>query len=402
MKASNIPVIALTGYLGAGKTTLLNHLLRAPGARLGVVINDFGAINVDSALVEGQIDEAASIAGGCLCCMPDAGGLDEALRVLSRPKLRLDAIIVEASGVAEPISLARLLGEAMNGRTRFGGVVDVVDAAEYFATVDTRREPPARFAACTLVVVNKVDLLPTEQRAETVRCIKERVHQRNPSAQVVEAMRGSVDPELVFDVAQLEDPEDQLPLGALIRSLSAPDEHVHADSVTVLAAEPVDARALVDLLENPPKGVYRLKGFVRVWQGGGRSGAQRYAINIVGHHVHVERVGASGVGGSGSAGTGGEGTGGGTRGGGQGHGPHTGDSGVNDGLVAIGIHLDRAAVETRIRVALGPAFGARVREDVLQENAPQNDSPQDNAPASGPSEHEMALRKLGRYQRLSG
>ena len=74
-----VPVIALTGYLGAGKTTLLNHLLRTPGARLGVVINDFGDINVDAALVSGEVDEPASVAGGCLCCMPDAGGLESAV-----------------------------------------------------------------------------------------------------------------------------------------------------------------------------------------------------------------------------------------------------------------------------------------------------------------------------------
>ncbi|MFF0973213.1 UNVERIFIED_CONTAM: GTP-binding protein, partial [Kocuria sp. CPCC 205295] len=76
---ARVPVIALTGHLGAGKTSLLNHLLRAPGARLGVVVNDFGELNVDAALVSGQVDEAASISGGCLCCLPDAGGLDEAL-----------------------------------------------------------------------------------------------------------------------------------------------------------------------------------------------------------------------------------------------------------------------------------------------------------------------------------
>ena len=97
-----IPVIALTGYLGAGKTSLLNHVLRAPGARIGVVINDFGELNVDAALVTGQIDEPASITGGCICCLPDEGGLDDALERLTDPRLGLDAIIVEASGLADP------------------------------------------------------------------------------------------------------------------------------------------------------------------------------------------------------------------------------------------------------------------------------------------------------------
>ncbi|MFT3887160.1 MAG: GTP-binding protein [Arachnia sp.] len=64
--ASRVPVIVVTGHLGAGKTSLVNHLLRAPGARLGVVVNDFGEINVDAALVAGQVDEAAAISGGCL------------------------------------------------------------------------------------------------------------------------------------------------------------------------------------------------------------------------------------------------------------------------------------------------------------------------------------------------
>lgn len=83
-----IPVIALTGYLGAGKTSLLNHVLRAPGARIGVVINDFGDVNVDAALVSGQVDEPVSIAGGCVCCLDDDNGLDEALEKLSDPGSR--------------------------------------------------------------------------------------------------------------------------------------------------------------------------------------------------------------------------------------------------------------------------------------------------------------------------
>ncbi|WP_240930329.1 GTP-binding protein [Isoptericola sp. BMS4] len=58
---------------------LLNHLLRQPGARVGVVVNDFGDVDVDAGRVTGQVDEPAAISGGCLCCLPDAGGLDDAL-----------------------------------------------------------------------------------------------------------------------------------------------------------------------------------------------------------------------------------------------------------------------------------------------------------------------------------
>lgn len=105
-----IPVIALTGHLGAGKTTLLNHLLHHPGTRIGVIVNDFGDINIDAGLVAGQVDEPASIAGGCICCLPDGGGLDEALGKLADPARRLDAIVVEASGLADPVAIARLIG----------------------------------------------------------------------------------------------------------------------------------------------------------------------------------------------------------------------------------------------------------------------------------------------------
>ena len=99
--AERVPVVAVTGYLGAGKTSLLNHLLRAPGARFGVVVHDFGALNVDAALVTGQVDEAAGISGGGLGCRPSAGGLDDAVEELPRPGLRRDAVVVEAGGAAE-------------------------------------------------------------------------------------------------------------------------------------------------------------------------------------------------------------------------------------------------------------------------------------------------------------
>ena len=291
-----VPVIALTGHLGAGKTSLLNHLLRSPGARLGVIVNDFGALNVDAALVTGQIDEAAAISGGCLCCLPDAGGLDDALEKLAQPRLRLDAILVEASGAADPLALARLIRFSGAERVRPGGIVEVIDAVEHFRTVDIWTEPPLHHAAATLVVVGKTDLLSADERDRTVERVRRRVRERNPDAQMTVARQGRIDPALVFDTALEEDLDDQPPLP--LPPLSTPgrsgphsdeehDHHEHASAATVRLTGPVSPSALVDLIEEPPAGAYRLKGRVRLR---GPKAEQGYLVNVVGRMIHVARL----------------------------------------------------------------------------------------------------------------
>ncbi|MGI6878472.1 CobW family GTP-binding protein [Microbacterium sp. gxy059] len=283
-----VPVIALTGHLGAGKTTLLNHLLSHPGARVGVVVNDFGDIPVDAGLLAGQVDEAASIAGGCICCLDDDTALDDALERLADPRLRLDAIVVEASGAAEPLALARLIRFSGVADVPLGGVVDVADAVEHDRTVDTGALPPARYAAATLVVVSKLDRLAPEERDRRLASIADRVGRRNPAATVIASDEGRIDPALVFDGSDEEDPPDELPISALLREAHrGRGDHAHAEAVSVVAGAPVDAGALVDLLEDPPAGAYRLKGVVPV-----RSprGARRYAVNLVGRTIDVRRA----------------------------------------------------------------------------------------------------------------
>jgi len=288
-KAPAIPVIALTGYLGAGKTTLLNHVLRAPGARIGVIINDFGELNVDAGLVTGQVDEPVSIAGGCICHLPDDGVLDDALEKLADPKLALDAIIIEASGVAEPVALSRMIRFSGVERIRHGGVVDVIDSVEHFDTVDTMTAPPARYGAASLVVVNKLDRFAANARDDALGRIEARVRERNSDAHIVGAVAGRVDPRLLYDVTDDGGETGQLSFRELLvdqaidEAVGAHDEHhdhVHAQSVTVVGEGAVDPGVLVDLLEQPPKGVYRLKGIVAV-------GRRCYLVNVVGMSAHV-------------------------------------------------------------------------------------------------------------------
>lgn len=298
-------------------------MLRSPGARIGVIINDFGELNVDAMLVAGQVDEPVSIAGGCICCLPDDGGIDDALTKLADPRLNLDAVIVEASGLADPLGVARIIGFSRVSGLRYGGLVDVVDAATHFDIVDTGEVLPARYRAASLVVVNKLDQLPPDDRAAMVERVAGRVHAQNPRATVVGAVGGQIDPRLLYDVAGSDDEPGQLSLRELFvgEASRAHDSHDHvdADSVTVTTDGEVDPGALIDLLETPPAGVYRLKGAVRMRYG---RTTPTFAVNLVGPTIHIANAppGAAA-----------------------------------NFLVAIGMHLDTDEVRARLDAALRPA-----------------------------------------------
>ncbi|OBK70142.1 GTP-binding protein [Mycobacterium sp. 1165178.9] len=316
-----IPVIALTGHLGAGKTTLLNHLLRHPGTRIGVIINDFGAINIDAGLVAGQVDEPASIVGGCICCLPDGGGLDDALVKLADPARRLDAIVVEASGLADPVAIARIIGFSEIPGIRVGGIVDVVDAVNHFDTVDCGTVPPVRYGAASLLVVNKLDQVPERERSTVMRRVTQRAAHRNPRIHVVGTTAGRIDPKLLFDASAASGRAGQLSFLDLAPEHDHGHDHVHADAVTVSSSGVVDPDALFDLLEDPPPQVFRMKGIVAVRQ---RTAVHDYVVNLVGGAIHIRKAppGATA-----------------------------------NCLVAIGMHLDTHTVRVRLDHALKPASG---------------------------------------------
>lgn len=315
---SPVPVILLTGYLGAGKTSVLNNLLRHPSARVGVIVNDFGELNIDAGLISNQVNEPVAISGGCICCLTDAGGLEDALAAMAAPKHKLDAIVVEASGFAEPLTLARLVSRWGRGRFRLGGVIDVIDACEHFSTVDQGGIPPLRYAVATLVLVNKLDLIPPDQRDAHMSRIRDRVHSRNPRAHVVGTVLGRIDPHLLFDgspepttqaattSAGETNPthpkwqQTELPLHDLfmasyrerdearLAAIDAPThDHTHAHSVTVEVPGAVNAEVVLDFLENLPPGAYRAKGFVTVPTG---RGTQAFVVQAVGPNVFASRA----------------------------------------------------------------------------------------------------------------
>ncbi|MFC5140100.1 CobW family GTP-binding protein [Actinomycetospora rhizophila] len=266
-----VPVVLVAGQLGAGKSTLVNHLLRrADGVRIGVVVNDFGAIGIDAMLVAGQASAVTSLANGCLCCTTDANGLAGLLAELTAPSARLDLVVVEASGLAEPRELVRLLLDAIAGEARhaaYGGLVVVVDA------VTGETDGVVRLA--DLVVLNQVDRVADP--APLLAALRE-----TAPGPVLPVVRGAVDPALLVDPPARRRPSrsSQLAFDVLLRE-DAGHAHTAAESVAVERDAPLDPARFAAFLEAGPAGVFRAKGVVRF------PGAAPFVVQTVGTAIRV-------------------------------------------------------------------------------------------------------------------
>ncbi|MDG2496306.1 MAG: GTP-binding protein [Alphaproteobacteria bacterium] len=125
-----LPLTIFGGYLGAGKTTLINRLLANPpaafkGKRLTILVNDFGAINIDAELIEAHDGDTISLANGCACCQLQDDALQQ-LQQLAKSDTRPDHVLIEASGAGEPARLA-YLGYGIQG-LQLAGIYVAIDA----------------------------------------------------------------------------------------------------------------------------------------------------------------------------------------------------------------------------------------------------------------------------------
>ncbi|MEU1982179.1 CobW family GTP-binding protein [Nocardia sp. NPDC019395] len=289
--AQRIPVVIVAGFLGSGKTTLLNDLLHNNrGTRIGVVVNDFGAVNIDAMLVAGQVDAMVSLGGGCVCCAVDVSELDELFTRLTDPRAGIDVIVVEASGLAEPRNLVRMVVGSENPRIRYGGLLEVVDAAEFAGSSARHPELSSHLRLADLVVVNKVDRLG----AGELEHLRSEITKLADGAPVYATTRGRIDPGLLFDTRDRDAPRagEQLSLDELLSGHDHHDDdghrHLHDEYIsTVFRAETgLHPRRLIDFLENPPAGLFRAKGFVTF----AVPGAERYSVHLVGRAISFEPV----------------------------------------------------------------------------------------------------------------
>ena len=195
--AATVPVHVLSGFLGSGKTTLLNRLLAAlpAGTRPAVVVNDFGAVAVDGALVDRGSYAVAELASGCVCCTLSAPMQDALSELLDEE--RPDTILMETTGLAEPAAFPALFAAPeLAGRIRLGNVVCVVDASTYLRYADHLLMLPRQVEQANTVIMNKTDLTDSATRDAVRRRL---LATSPPGSLLLAAERCAVEPGVVYD-----------------------------------------------------------------------------------------------------------------------------------------------------------------------------------------------------------
>lgn len=284
-------VTILGGYLGAGKTTLLNHLLRhADGRRIAVLVNDFGDIGIDAALIEARTEDLLELAGGCVCCS-FGSDLVGALRAIARRRPRPDHVVIETSGVALPAPVAQAVGLVPG--LRVDATVVLCDAQTVRLRMADRyvgETVAAQLAQADLIVLNKLDLVPTDARPE----LQAWLAQRHPGVEVVAAVQAAAPVELVLGW-----PDPVLDRDAAVRRRSTARGSVFTDragswrnrhaapgagafvSASFPIAHPVDVRQLAQGLAAPHLGLLRAKGVMRDQDG------SSVVLQLVGSRIEI-------------------------------------------------------------------------------------------------------------------
>lgn len=329
-----IKIVLLTGYLGAGKTTLLNHVLsNDQGIRAAVIVNDIGEVNVDASLIRtGGLTEDSNtlipLTNGCICCTL-SDDLSAQLSSLAASG-EFDYVIIEASGICEPIPIAYTISafceqplDSASTDTAadsdaaaadknqslatlpmlLDNVVCVVDCARMYDEFAGGQDLIGNFEEhdieallvqqlefCTTVVLNKCDLVTSEQLAE----LKALVRGLQRDAVIVEATEGRVDLSQILDTGRFNF-EDAYNSAAWTDAMDHPEEH-HDPEVLEYGIKtfvyqrrrPFDMDALSAFAHDWPDGVVRTKGIVWIAQ----DPDMCYLLEQAGHQV---RLGESGL-----------------------------------------------------------------------------------------------------------
>lgn len=197
MPKLGMPVTIVTGFLGSGKTTLLNHILQnQQGLKIAVLVNEFGDINIDSQLLVAMDQDMMELSNGCICCSINDGLIETVYDVLERDE-KVDYLVVETSGVADPLPLAfTFVGTELKDLTRLDSILTVVDVEAFSPESLDCQVALNQVAYGDIILLNKVDLVSPEQ----VKAVDSYIHTIKDGARTLQCNYGKVPLSLILDV----------------------------------------------------------------------------------------------------------------------------------------------------------------------------------------------------------
>ena len=281
MADGKVPVTVLTGFLGSGKTTLLNHILtQEHGKKLAVIENEFGDVGIDDALLQKNTkmqadEEIIEMMNGCICCTVRQDlivVLKKLAKRIEAGKLKLDGIVIETTGMADPAPVAQtfFVDDEVKKFARLDGIVTLIDAKHIEAHLDEEKpegaenESVEQVAFADRLLLNKCDLVTEEELTR----VEKRLKEINKFAPILRTTKAEVSADSVLDIKGFDlartlemDPE----------FLNTDGEHEHdttVSSVSITQDGEIDLALIEDwigvLLRKQGADLYRMKGVLHI------------------------------------------------------------------------------------------------------------------------------------------